>query len=182
MTVTHNERDGVSNHQRFDCLLTRLSRRRLNKTSKLRVCEGNPPVTGGFPSQRTSDVENISIWWRHHGLRTGHCNLHYWCWYPCWVMRCSNLASDWLAAVLPANQNPCYISLYPRWRRPCRQWNPKNISSNVNNVWHQSCDLSDDESPMVHVVALDRIESTGPAQWYIRKSKPRCKAPRFHSK
>ena len=23
-------------------------------------------VTGGFPSQRTSNAENVSIWWRHH--------------------------------------------------------------------------------------------------------------------
>ena len=31
---------------------------------KLRVtglCDGNPPITGGFPSQRASNVENISI-------------------------------------------------------------------------------------------------------------------------
>ena len=39
------------------------------KTSKLRVtgrCEGNSPVTGEFPAQMASNVENISIWWRHH--------------------------------------------------------------------------------------------------------------------
>ena len=30
------------------------------------LCEGNPPVTSGFPSQRVSDAENVSIWWRHH--------------------------------------------------------------------------------------------------------------------
>ena len=38
------------------------------KTSKLRItglCEGNPPVTGIFPSQRARNAENISIWWRH---------------------------------------------------------------------------------------------------------------------
>ena len=29
---------------------------------------GNPPVTGGFPSQRASYVENVSIWWRHHEM------------------------------------------------------------------------------------------------------------------
>ena len=43
-----------STNWRLDCLLNRLSRRRSNKTSKLGVtclCEGNPPVTGGFPSQ-----------------------------------------------------------------------------------------------------------------------------------
>ena len=34
------------------------------KTSKLGVialCEGNPPVTGGFPTQRASNAENVSI-------------------------------------------------------------------------------------------------------------------------
>ena len=38
-----------------------------HKKSKLRVtglCEGNPPVTGGFLSQKTTNAENISIWWR----------------------------------------------------------------------------------------------------------------------
>ena len=66
----HNERDGVSNHQPHDCLLKRFFRRRSKKTSKLRVtglCEGNSPVTGKFPAQRASTVENVSIWWRHHG-------------------------------------------------------------------------------------------------------------------
>ena len=47
------------------------SRRRSQKTSKLRVtglCAGNSPVTGEFPAQRASNVENVSIWWRHHEL------------------------------------------------------------------------------------------------------------------
>ena len=30
-------------------------------------CEGNPPVTDGFPSTRAINVENVSILWRHHG-------------------------------------------------------------------------------------------------------------------
>ena len=67
----HNGRDGDSNHQRIDCLLKRLFRRISRKTSKLRVtglCEGNSPVTGEFPSQRASNAENVSIWWRHHVL------------------------------------------------------------------------------------------------------------------
>ena len=29
------------------------------------LCEGNPPVTGGFPPQRSSNAETVSIWWRH---------------------------------------------------------------------------------------------------------------------
>ena len=27
---------------------------------------GNSPVTGEFPAQRASNMENVSIWWRHH--------------------------------------------------------------------------------------------------------------------
>ena len=61
----HYGRDGVSNHQRLDCLLNRLFGRRSKKTSKL-LCEGNSPVVGEFPSQKASNVENFSIWWRHH--------------------------------------------------------------------------------------------------------------------
>ena len=28
----------------------------------------NSPVTGEFPAQRASNAENVSIWWRHHGV------------------------------------------------------------------------------------------------------------------
>ena len=66
----HNDYDGVSDHQSHDCLLYRLFRRRTKKISKLRVtglCVGNSSVTGEFPAQRTSNAENVSIWWRHHG-------------------------------------------------------------------------------------------------------------------
>ena len=67
----HNEHDGVSNHQPHDCLLNLLFRGRSKKISKLRVtglCAGNSPVTGEFPTQRASNAENVSIWWRHYGL------------------------------------------------------------------------------------------------------------------
>ena len=65
----HNEHDGVSDHQPRDCLLHRLFRCRSKNKSKLRVnslCERNWPLTGEFPSQRASNAENLSIWWRHH--------------------------------------------------------------------------------------------------------------------
>ena len=64
----HNERGSVSNHQPHGCLLNRLFRRRSKKTSELRVtglCAGNSPGIGGFPAQRASNVENVSILWRH---------------------------------------------------------------------------------------------------------------------
>ena len=33
----------------------------------LALCEGNPPVIGGFPSQRASNAHNVSVSRRHHG-------------------------------------------------------------------------------------------------------------------
>ena len=33
------------------------------------ACEGNSPLTGEFLAQRTSNAENVSIWWRHHAAR-----------------------------------------------------------------------------------------------------------------
>ena len=67
----HNGRDSISNHQSRECLLSRLIRRRSKKTSKLHVtglCAGNSPETGEFPAKRTSNVENVSIWWHHGGF------------------------------------------------------------------------------------------------------------------
>ena len=65
----HNGHDGVSNHQRLDCLFSRFFRRRSKKTSKLCVanlCVENSSVTGEFPAQRASNARNLFIWWRHH--------------------------------------------------------------------------------------------------------------------
>ena len=67
----HNDRDGVSIHQPHDCLLNRLFRRRSKKTSTLcgtGYCVGNSPVTGEFPTEWASNVEYVSIWWRHHDI------------------------------------------------------------------------------------------------------------------
>ena len=55
------------------------SMRKSKKTSKLRVtglCAGNSPVTGEFPAQRASNVQNVSIWWRHHDTAR-HCCGHW---------------------------------------------------------------------------------------------------------
>ena len=87
----HNEHDGISNHQPHDCLLNRLSK----KTSKLRVtglCDGNWPVTGDFPAQRASYAENVSIWWRHHGISRNlacaflHREQQRYCWVMCDIL------------------------------------------------------------------------------------------------
>ena len=44
-------------------------RRNPMKTSaSLALCQGNPPLTTGFPTQRTSNVECISISWHHDDM------------------------------------------------------------------------------------------------------------------
>ena len=76
----HNECHGVSNRRCVDCLLNRLFGRRSKKTSKPHgtgLCGGNSPVTGEFPSQRASNAENVSIWWRHHFALAGFCWIIY---------------------------------------------------------------------------------------------------------
>ena len=67
----HYERDGVSTHRRLDCFFNRLFSHRPTKTSKLRLtglCEVNSLVTGEFPTQRASNVKNVSILRRHHEI------------------------------------------------------------------------------------------------------------------
>ena len=76
----HNQRDGVSHHQPYICLLNGLFKLRSEKTSKLRVtipCEGNSPVTAQFLAQRASNAENVSILWRHHDIYNNF--WHMWC-------------------------------------------------------------------------------------------------------
>ena len=51
--------------QRF---VRRRSNKKISKLGVTGVCAGNSPGTGEFPTQRASNAENISIWWRHHAL------------------------------------------------------------------------------------------------------------------
>ena len=36
------------------------------------LCVGNSPMSGEFPTQRASNAENVSIWWRHHVKSISH--------------------------------------------------------------------------------------------------------------
>ena len=104
--------------RRLDCLPNLLLRRRSNKTPTLHVtglCEGNPPVTGGFPLQNASNAENVSIWWRHHALLVT-CTVmpsaflitYYTRWQKAWSHYTGNqlhtLSIDWLSHVSLSNE------------------------------------------------------------------------------
>ena len=102
----NNGRNGISNHQPRDCLLSSLYRHRSKKISKQRVTgryAGNSPVTDEFPAQMASNTENVSIWWRHHE----------WYW-PCrinttwWNYPCHLCVEKWQIMQLD------YISIFPK--------------------------------------------------------------------
>ena len=38
---------------------------RKHQRSASLACAGYSPVTGEFPAQMASNMENVSIWWRH---------------------------------------------------------------------------------------------------------------------
>ena len=52
--------------------LVQASNEENNKLSITDPCEGNPPVTGGFPSQRASNADNVSLSLGHHNSWGGH--------------------------------------------------------------------------------------------------------------
>ena len=72
----HNEHNGVSNHQPHDRLLNRLFKTQIKENIKAPLHwplgggggGGDSPVTGDLPAQGASNVEDVSIWWRHHVL------------------------------------------------------------------------------------------------------------------
>ena len=65
----HNEREGVPNHCVWIVCSTVCSgayQRKYQSSASLSLCEWNPAVTGGFPTQRASNAENVFIRWRRH--------------------------------------------------------------------------------------------------------------------
>ena len=78
------------------------------KTSKLRVtglCVGNSPGTGEFPAQMASDAENVSIWWRHPGIKPSgryypEMRVKYHCYYR-------RMPYDAINPITPTRQSLC---------------------------------------------------------------------------
>ena len=93
--VTSHKRFVGSNHRQLDCFCFVFIFQKLDNKNKyensalLVIYEGNPPV--GFPSQRASNAEGVSMSWRHHttgpmhGEHTGSVinSKHYWNIYVC---------------------------------------------------------------------------------------------------
>ena len=94
-----NERNGIWNHRRLDCLLNCLFSRS-KKTSKPHVtvlCAGNSTATGEFPAQKASNAENVSIWWRHHASKPTRKDL---CKYDLDVVSLRDISLDIILKIL----------------------------------------------------------------------------------
>ena len=70
IAVMSHEHHGITDHhQPLECLfmsLFVLTSNRHQRLALLALCEGNPLLTSGFPSQRASNVESMSMLWHHH--------------------------------------------------------------------------------------------------------------------
>ena len=66
----HKEHGGVSNHQLHDCVLNRSFKAQIIKALSHWPLGGEFTSDRWIPLKRVSYVENISIWWRHHGCHS----------------------------------------------------------------------------------------------------------------
>ena len=118
----YNERNGVSNHRRFYCLLNR--------------------VSGEFNSQRASNPKNVSIWWRHHVAQSGNwfCEPCSSCFESTHIVSLKFLYVIWLS-LLVLNSNACilFFTLCTLlWCWPCtlikQQWSYQ-LTVKIMLVW-----------------------------------------------
>ena len=99
ITWRYNERDGFSNRRRLDWLLNRLFKSISKKRWKLLVTglwDGNSAVLGEFPTQRASNTENVSIWWRHHEWNTMRVTIVYSLSFKCFYTGSCSIHMYWL--------------------------------------------------------------------------------------
>ena len=62
--LASNNHHGLLNYRSIECLcnsLFRLTTKKHQRSALLSLYKGNPPVAGGFPAQRDSNAENVSV-------------------------------------------------------------------------------------------------------------------------
>ena len=125
-----NDCHGIWNYWLVECLfnsLFRLTAKKHQSSTLLSLCEGNPPVTTGFPAQRGINAEIIFILWRHkcEGHQPAYFSVDEWCKiqiYSCLLKKncvCSDLIWRWVTRIsVPVVANrvtgsgfPCYIGI-----------------------------------------------------------------------
>ena len=65
----HNGRDGVSDHQPYDCSLNCIFKEQIKENSQSAASQASVREIHRWPVNsltKTSNAKNVSIWWRHH--------------------------------------------------------------------------------------------------------------------
>ena len=102
---------GVSNNWQLHCLfncLLRCTSKRLSSSMLQALCEGNPPVTGGFPSQSASNEVNTCMRW-HQVIIIPHYVT------PCSIRDHFVYAPSQWDMVLQWNVDSHWLGTYTRW-------------------------------------------------------------------
>ena len=112
--------------------------------SKLHItglCAGNSLVTSEFPTQRASNAENCSIWWRHHVIEVPgywgdqyqesnwsherHCTWQYTRWHRLFLYKRS--VCILMERFLTTNEQVIYLLLWVMPQRTTKVWNYQEI-------------------------------------------------------
>ena len=79
ITVRSHEHHGISNCQQLNSLFNSLLRwleRKYQSSTLLSLCELKPSITNGFPSQKASYADSISVSWHRYARISQQDNIH----------------------------------------------------------------------------------------------------------
>ena len=82
----------------------RLTSKKISKPASPALCEGNAPLTDGFPSQRANNTETVSIWWYHDGLTVS--------WWDCTDL-CATMHHSLIRILLHLCRNNINETMFP---------------------------------------------------------------------
>ena len=125
--------------QLFTQLFVSARSKNTKKLSVSHLCGRNPPVTSGFPSQRTSNMENVSNWWQHHGFEHYQQMLYTFC--PCMLIR----SCRWFSANGESRHHNMEIITHWPWGQTnncifSKKWQISNWYWGLNDLmvayWH----------------------------------------------
>ena len=121
LKVNSNEHQDISICRKRDCLLKGLYRLTTKVSSKTKL------VTGGFPSQRGSNVESVSMSLRHHGPAD---NTQTWM-----------DSKDHFGYGISQWEMTLQHNITSHWLSPCPEWSPGSVQSSrhlrLKQYWKQ---------------------------------------------
>ena len=159
----------IINQWQHNCQFNSLFR--LHPHSACYPCEGNPPVTGGFPPQRASNAENVSKSWHHVSAQWLQSQHHIDGLVPDF-----NISSANALEILQSSTKPL-ILCYPLIYLCCHKWFRPDCIISIANALEilQSCNKPSILCyPLIYLCCRNhcRYQCANEPQFYSRKSSP----------